>query len=60
MAANGPGWRSAQGLAWLARVGVAPHEPWRAAMGWATFTAMSHARPLGGGEADGPDSTGPR
>jgi hypothetical protein len=46
MAAKGPGWRSAEGLAWLARVGVAPLEPWRAAMGWATFTAMSHARRL--------------
>ena len=43
---GGPGWRSIEGLAWLARVGVAPVEPWRAAMGWAVFTAMSHARRL--------------
>ena len=43
---GGPGWRSIEGLAWLARVGVAPLEPWRVAMGWATFTAMSHARRL--------------
>jgi hypothetical protein len=39
----GPGRRSIDGLAWLARVGVAPREAWRMALGWEVATAKSHA-----------------
>ena len=34
------------GLAWLARVGVAPPEAWRIALGWEQPTAKSHAARL--------------
>ena len=41
-----PGASSLMGLAWLARVGPAPTEAWRIAMGWAPATAYSHAQRL--------------
>jgi hypothetical protein len=42
MSAKGPGWRSLDGLVWLARVGPAPADTWGAAMGWAAPTVRSH------------------
>ena len=42
MSAKGPGWRSMDGLVWLARVGPAPAGTWGAAMGWAPQTVRSH------------------
>ena len=45
-----PGPASMAGLRWLARVGPAPLEPWRYAMGWSEVAARSHARRL---EAEG-------
>ena len=41
-----PGPMSLAGLVWLARVGPAPLEPWRLAMGWSEPTAEDHARRL--------------
>ena len=41
-----PGSSSLDGLGWLARVGPAPHDAWRTAMGWAPATAYSHAQRL--------------
>jgi hypothetical protein len=41
-----PGPRSMDGLAWLARVGPAPGDPWRMAMGWSERVAYSHAERL--------------
>jgi len=41
-----PGPASLAGLAWLARVGPAPVEAWRSAMGWSLSVAGSHARRL--------------
>ena len=41
-----PGPASLAGLAWLARVGPAPVEAWRFAMGWSLSVAGSHARRL--------------
>ena len=41
-----PGPASLAGLAWLARVGPAPVEAWRSAMGWSVSVAGSHARRL--------------
>lgn len=41
-----PGPASIRGLDWLARVGPAPLEPWRYAMGWSEVAARSHARRL--------------
>lgn len=41
---NGLG--SMKGLAWLARVGPSPLDPWRYAMGWSEVAARSHARRL--------------
>jgi hypothetical protein len=41
-----PGPASLAGLAWLARVGPAPIEAWRYAMGWSLSVAGSHARRL--------------
>ena len=41
-----PGPASLTGLAWLARVGPAPIEAWRSAMGWSLSVAGSHARRL--------------
>ncbi len=40
----GPG--SMRGLVWLARVGPAPLDAWRCAMGWSEVAARSHARRL--------------
>ncbi len=40
----GPG--SMRGLRWLARVGPAPLDAWRCAMGWSEVAARSHARRL--------------
>lgn len=40
----GPG--SVRGLVWLARVGPAPLDAWRCAMGWSEVAARSHARRL--------------
>src|SRR5438270_10606752 len=45
-----PGWATLAGLRWLARVGPAPLEAWRCAMGWSEVAARSHARRL---EAEG-------
>src|ERR1700744_2983686 len=42
MSARGPGWRSLDGLVWLARGGAAPADTWGAAMGWAPQTVRSH------------------
>lgn len=42
MRATGPGWRSLQGLAWLARIGAASSHTWASAMGWQASTARSH------------------
>jgi hypothetical protein len=44
--AVGPGRRSVEGLAWLARVGAAPAETWATAMRWASSTTASHAQRL--------------
>jgi hypothetical protein len=41
--AVGPGWRSMQGLAWLARVGPSSGLVWSVAMGWAPATMRSHS-----------------
>src|SRR5437763_6597103 len=41
-----PGPASMAGLAWLARVGPAPVDAWRSAMGWCLRVAGSHARRL--------------
>lgn len=41
-----PGPASIEGLAWLARVGPAPLDAWRCAMGWSEVAARSHARRL--------------
>jgi hypothetical protein len=41
--AVGPGPRSVEGLAWLARVGPASGLVWSAAMGWAPATGRSHS-----------------
>lgn len=41
-----PGPGSTKGLAWLARVGPSPLDPWRYAMGWSEVSARSHARRL--------------
>jgi hypothetical protein len=41
-----PGPGSMKGLAWLARVGPSPLDPWRYAMGWSEVAARSHARRL--------------
>jgi hypothetical protein len=41
-----PGPASLAGLDWLARVGPAPLEAWRTAMGWSEPTAEDHARRL--------------
>ena len=41
-----PGSGSLVGLAWLARVGPAPVDAWRCAMGWSQPTAYSHAQRL--------------
>src|SRR5438128_5918014 len=41
-----PGPASLEGLSWLARVGPAPLEAWRCAMGWSEVAARSHARRL--------------
>jgi hypothetical protein len=45
-----PGPASLEGLRWLARVGPAPLDAWRTAMGWSEVAARSHARRL---EAEG-------
>jgi hypothetical protein len=44
--AFGPGRRSVEGLAWLARVGASPADTWATAMGWASSTTASHAQRL--------------
>lgn len=41
-----PGWGTMAGLRWLARVGPAPLDAWRCAMGWSEVAARSHARRL--------------
>lgn len=41
-----PGWATIAGLRWLARVGPAPLDAWRCAMGWSEVAARSHARRL--------------
>lgn len=41
-----PGRRSIEGLAWLARVGASPLEPWGLVMGWGRAVAYDHARRL--------------
>lgn len=41
-----PGPASMKGLAWLARVGPSPLDPWRYAMGWSEVAARHHARRL--------------
>ena len=41
-----PGPASMAGLAWLVRVGPAPLDAWRSAMGWCSSVASSHARRL--------------
>ena len=41
-----PGWATMAGLTWLARVGPAPLDAWRCAMGWSEVAARSHARRL--------------
>jgi hypothetical protein len=41
-----PGPASMEGLGWLARVGPAPLDAWRCAMGWSEVAARSHARRL--------------
>jgi hypothetical protein len=41
-----PGRRSIAGLAWLARVGASPLEPWGLVMGWGRAVAYDHARRL--------------
>src|SRR5579875_2757078 len=41
-----PGPASLAGLRWLARVGPAPLDAWRYAMGWSEVAARSHARRL--------------
>jgi hypothetical protein len=43
VSASGPGWRSVQGLAWLARVGASSGQTWAVAMGWRPATMRSHA-----------------
>ena len=43
MRAQGPGWRSLEGLAWLSRVGAASAQTWGRAMGWGPSTVRSHA-----------------
>lgn len=42
----GPGKRTLEGLAWLARVGVSPMEPLELVMGWSERTALDHVRRL--------------
>lgn len=42
----GPGWGTMAGLRWLVRVGPAPLDAWRCAMGWSEVAARSHARRL--------------
>src|ERR1700733_4801392 len=44
--AIGPGRRSVEGLAWLARVGPSSAETWATAMQWASSTTASHAQRL--------------
>lgn len=44
--AGRPGPASLEGLSWLCRVGPAPVEAWRLALGWAAPTAADHARRL--------------
>ena len=41
-----PGWGTMAGLRWLSRVGPAPLDAWRCAMGWSEVAARSHARRL--------------
>jgi hypothetical protein len=41
-----PGPASLEGLRWLARVGPAPLDAWRCALGWSEVAARSHARRL--------------
>jgi hypothetical protein len=41
-----PGPASLEGLVWLARVGPAPVEAWRCAMGWSRSAAFSHGQRL--------------
>lgn len=41
-----PGPASIEGLGWLARIGPAPLDAWRCAMGWSEVAARSHARRL--------------
>jgi hypothetical protein len=41
-----PGPGSIEGLRWLARVGPAPLEAWRCAMGWSEVATRNHARRL--------------
>ena len=41
-----PGWGTMAGLRWLSRVGPAPLDSWRCAMGWSEVSARSHARRL--------------
>jgi hypothetical protein len=45
-AAIAPGGKSIEGLAWLARVGASPLEPWSLVMGWNRAVAYDHARRL--------------
>ena len=42
----GPGRRSLEALAWLARVGAAPQEPMRLVMGWSEMLVYDHVRRL--------------
>jgi hypothetical protein len=42
MRAQGPGWRSLEGLAWMARVGATSSETWARAIGWQGSTVRSH------------------
>ena len=42
----GPGWATMAGLRWLSRVGPAPLDAWRCAMGWSEVAARSHAKRL--------------
>lgn len=41
-----PGPATIEGLRWLSRVGPAPLDAWRCAMGWSEVAARSHARRL--------------
>ena len=41
-----PGPATMEGLRWLSRVGPAPLDAWRCAMGWSEVAARSHARRL--------------